>query len=174
MYRCAKCGVLKARSLFSKNSGKSSGYHSYCKACNKGRQANMAKKHIAYRKAYKDRHPERYRADRILWCLRKREAAGGTCGLTRDSIIADMRANLRCPYCNDPIGLINISYDHINGCGTQVHPVCIECNLVKNILHHDDFLALIGAIGVERLMFYKDKVKRAGRPFGSTFIAAQQ
>ena len=67
MKRCYKCGNVKPRTEFNKDSSKHDGLHGRCKACatayKRARRLANPEKTRAERKAYRDRHPERNRHD---------------------------------------------------------------------------------------------------------------
>jgi hypothetical protein len=70
-----------------------------------------------------------------------------------------MSAGLSCPYCELALGVSNLSIDHKEGRGSDLHPVCIGCNLLKNIMIHADFLLVKEALGVERLRLYGTRIR---------------
>jgi hypothetical protein len=158
--RCGRCRRTKLVEAFTKAKNKKGGIHAYCKKCNIKRlgalrtKAKTRASHVRY----KLRHPDRFRAARIISAFKARGDVLPE-GFDRDSIIAMMHAGLACPYCFIALGPINLSIDHKDGRNSEIHPVCMQCNLLKNIMWHEDFLRVRDLLGLERFRFYRDQVK---------------
>jgi hypothetical protein len=129
-----------------------------CKECH-CRRSNEAYRrrrdwYKTYTREWLRKNPDRHRATRMA----NRYKADG---LTRDRVWADMHDGLRCPYCDVALDWENLSYDHKNGPGTEIHPVCLPCNDLKRVFDDEDYRKIVGLLGPERLAYYKSRLPRS-------------
>ena|SRR5688572_240430 len=157
---CSGCREHKPEAEFynkKRESGKIDKTHQ-CKVClckkSNERCARLSDRYSRYAREWRERHPDRYRATRMA----NRYKADG---LTRERVFADMRSGLRCPYCGVAIDWENISYDHKNGPGTEIHPVCLPCNDLKRVFNDEDYRAIVALLGPERLAYYHSRLPRS-------------
>lgn len=160
--RCAKCGKVRRRKSFIPNRARKDGLTVYCRYCHTKYNKRYKKSAAAIARAdvWKLENPDRFKAAQLVGYLRRRTNQKDA---TVESVLLEIKKSYICPYCNSPLTWRNFSYDHKDGMGTDVHPVCTECNLLKHNFEHEDFLRIASLLGIERLKYYHSKLKR---PYG--------
>lgn len=159
---CPRCKRTRQRRSFIHNRARHDGLSTYCKTCHVKYYALSMKSDAALERAerWKKKYPEKFKATQLASALRRRS---DNCRMTMQDVLNDFKNYTHCPYCKITLTWRNFSYDHLDGRASEVHGVCVECNLLKNQFHHSDFLTICNALGQERLRWYTERVRR---PYG--------
>lgn len=157
---CSRCGRWRQRRSFVGNRARYDGKCNYCRSCLKTyAKHHRNKENAIFRsKVWGAKYPDRRKAAQLSSFLRRR----GIPTATTASVLQDMHSANPCPYCGDVINWTNMSYDHIDGVGTDVHITCNRCNLVKHGFMHEDFLLICKLLGQDRIRWYKERVRLPG------------
>lgn len=159
---CFRCKRRRQKRSFLKNRARRDGLSVYCASChNKYNKERIPKEQAIIRSArWASKNPERRKASGLAHHLKKK----GGISRTVDEIVLDMQSKRICPYCGTVLYWRNFSYDFKEGVGSDVHPVCIACNLLKAQFHHEDFRAICKLLGLARILFYHKKLSKRRWP----------
>src|SRR5260370_28735567 len=149
--RCPKCGRNRKRSSFVPNKARYDGFASYCRSCMSKYNRRYRKKENTLKRAqeWAIENPDKIRLTQIVAYLKRVGSPK-----PREEVQLDLINKIHCPYCDVILDWTNLSYDHKNGKGSDTHPVCITCNLIKHIFTHDDFILIVKIIGIDKLKEY--------------------
>lgn len=144
---CVDCKTMQPEANFQKASRGTGGLSAYCKPCARLRFKPEKSSVRAATAAYRERHPERWKASHRLHQFKRREAQeAASDGTVSDEVLKALYATQHCYYCHLEVTMKFRTVDHKTplirgGLHSAVNLVmaCRPCNTSKGAKTEEEF-----------------------------------